>query len=64
MKKLFLVAIAVIGFAVIAHASAEEATDCAYTGNSSDYCYASSNDHNYKVPYCQPGTTDCYYFGI
>lgn len=37
------------------------ATNCTYTGNSSDYCNASDGTHNLKVLNCRPGTTSCYY---
>lgn len=37
------------------------ATNCAYTGNSSDYCNASDGTHNLKVINCRPGSTSCYY---
>lgn len=38
-----------------------EAKNCQYTGNSSDYCYASDGSNNLKVLRCKPGTTSCYY---
>lgn len=35
------------------------ATNCAYTGNSSDECYASDGKNNYIVSNCKPGSTSC-----
>lgn len=43
------------------YAQSETATNCYYTGNSSDYCYASDGTHNLKVINCTPGSTECYY---
>lgn len=37
------------------------ATNCSYTGNSADYCYASDGSNNLKVINCRPGSTSCYY---
>jgi hypothetical protein len=37
------------------------ATNCTYTGNSSDYCNASDGTHNLKVTNCRPGSTSCGY---
>lgn len=37
------------------------ANNCTYTGNSSDYCYASDGSHNLRVLRCVPGSTSCYY---
>ena len=35
------------------------ATNCAYTGNSGDQCYASDGQNNYIVTNCRPGSTSC-----
>jgi len=64
MKKLFLVATAVLGFSVIALADVEVATNCTFTGNSGDQCYASDGTHNYRVLECKPGETDCGYNNV
>lgn len=37
------------------------ATNCYYTGNSSDICYASDGTNNWRVYNCKPGTTWCVY---
>jgi hypothetical protein len=67
MKKIFLIALTAI-FTCIGSirlnagvSSMEEATNCQYTGNYSDYCYASDGTHNLKVLRCRPGTTSCSY---
>ena len=59
MKKLFLVALTIIGFSAIAHADVEVATGCTYTGDSSDYCCTTVNNQNYYVISCRPGATSC-----
>lgn len=46
---------------VFALAEDPEAANCAYTGNSSDYCNASDGTHNLKVQNCAPGSTSCSY---
>jgi hypothetical protein len=62
MKKLFLVAMAVIGFAAIANASSEHtATSCHYTGYSSDHCRYIEGSTAYTVLNCTSGSTDCYF---
>ena len=64
MKRFYLVALTVIGLAATAYASVssgESATNCRYTGNSSDYCYTSNGTNNLKVLNCKPGTSNCYY---
>lgn len=53
-----LVSAANFGFAI---EKEYEATNCTYTGNSSDYCNASSGTQNVKVLNCRPGSTDCSY---
>lgn len=47
-------------FAQITH-EGTPATNCKYTGNSADYCYASNGQQNLKIINCKPGTTSCYY---
>lgn len=61
MKKLLLLAVAVIGFAALAHAGGETAANCTYTGSDSDYCSASDGTNNYHILDCKPGSTDCGY---
>lgn len=62
MKKLFLVAMAVIGFAAIANASSEHtAQNCQYTGYSGDRCSYPENGTNFAVLNCTSGSTDCYF---
>jgi hypothetical protein len=46
-------------FAQIKHEGT--ATNCAFTGNSSDYCNASNGQQNLRVINCKPGETSCYY---
>lgn len=41
--------------------SLQPAPNCTYTGNPSDYCYASDGTNNLRVTNCRPGSTACYY---
>ena len=69
MKKTFLfTAVAALGITLANLVFAQEslikdyeATNCTYTGNTSDYCYASTGSQNVKVLACRPGSTDCGY---
>jgi hypothetical protein len=64
MKKICLAALAVVTISAVVYANvgaSEEATNCTYTGNSSDYCNASDGTRNLKVQNCKPGSTDCSY---
>lgn len=66
MKKgIIFTAVLAFGIAITNFASARakdyEATNCTYTGNESDYCYASTGTVNVKVLGCRPGSTDCGY---
>ena len=64
MKKAFFFSLAIVATIAVVrvHAQVEhEATNCTYTGNSSDYCNASDGTNNVKVINCAPGSTDCYY---
>jgi hypothetical protein len=62
--KFLSAAILIAGFFVVKGVYAVELVDaanCAYTGNSSDYCNASDGTHNLKVTNCRPGETSCGY---
>jgi hypothetical protein len=59
LVSLFTLSISLSVFAVVG--DSETASNCHFTGNSSDYCYASDGQHNLKVLKCVPGTTDCAY---
>ncbi len=62
MKKVFLLSvITILAFSLKIFAGSETANNCRFTGNSSDYCYASNGTNNLKVLKCVPGTTDCNY---
>ncbi len=66
MKKILMTVFTVLAFSAAFYAKATEtepvdATNCTYTGNSSDYCNASDGTHNLKVQNCKPGSTDCAY---
>lgn len=67
MKKITLIALTAIltcvsSVCLYANVSAtEDATNCTYTGNYSDYCNASDGTNNLKVLRCKPGSTDCAY---
>ena len=39
----------------------DTASNCSFTGNSSDYCYTSNGSQNLRVINCRPGSTSCYY---
>lgn len=65
-KGILAAAIFTMGLFVFKTATAEEveiavvpAANCAYTGNSSDQCYASDGKNNYIVTNCKPGSTSC-----
>jgi hypothetical protein len=62
MKKTLLFVLLIVASSAAVHAQVEhEATNCTFTGNSSDYCNASDGTNNLKVINCTPGTTDCFY---
>jgi hypothetical protein len=65
-NSFFALALFVMGIFVFKTATANEievaiipATNCAYTGSSSDECYASDGKNNYIVSNCRPGSTSC-----
>jgi len=65
-KSILAAAILTMGVFFFKAATAEEveiaivpATNCTYTGNSSDQCYASDGKNNYIVSNCRPGSTSC-----
>jgi hypothetical protein len=67
-KKSVFSVIAVICFSGLMFAQsttidgdADPAANCKYTGNSSDYCYASNGQNNLKVLKCRPGSGTCNY---
>ncbi len=65
MKKFLVLSAIVLGLSAlnvaIAKVTEHEATNCKHTGNSSDYCNASSGTQNVRVLECKPGATDCNY---
>lgn len=56
---LFTMGIFVFQTATANAAGVVPATNCTYTGNSADECYASDGTNNYIVFNCRPGTTSC-----
>ena len=65
MKKILILSAFVLGLSALNVATANEteheATNCKHTGNSDDYCNASSGTQNVKIMECKPGATGCYY---